>query len=234
MKRRFFACHIAAALLILSWVIPGGQTLWHHIDRACYDLLSPLLTSDRPVRLFWAFWNSRVADWLHDVVIALFFARYIISGPKRRRFAEMVTAVAIGIASITVVNHADFLRFDKESPAKLFDLPHLAKETPGLSFNEISSSSFPSDHAVTGILFAAVIAILMGRRAGAIAALYAIAFFALPRLTIGGHWLSDIVVGSGSIALIIIGWCYGTPFATRIADGIEWLIARTYEPTQSQ
>lgn len=58
-----------------------------------------------------------------------------------------------------------------------------------------SSSSFPSDHAV---LFAAITTgiFMVSRKLGVFSALYCLAFIAFPRVYLGLHYASDILVGA--------------------------------------
>lgn len=75
-----------------------------------------------------------------------------------------------------------------------FQLPYGILETAE-SNNGILLSSMPSDHAVlyfalsTGILF-------MFKRVGVLALLYTIFFIAIPRIYLGLHYPSDILVGA--------------------------------------
>ncbi len=64
-----------------------------------------------------------------------------------------------------------------------------------LSSDMMSSSSFPSDHAI--LFFAIVGAIFMvSRRLGTFAFVYCSIFIALPRIYLGLHYASDILVGA--------------------------------------
>ena len=58
-----------------------------------------------------------------------------------------------------------------------------------------SSSSFPSDHAV---LFSAITTgiFLVSRRLGIFATIYCLIFIAFPRLYLGLHYATDIIVGA--------------------------------------
>lgn len=64
-------------------------------------------------------------------------------------------------------------------------------------------SSFPSDHAVLFFALAAGF-FFISRRAGWAALLYVSVFIALPRLYLGIHYLSDILVGAAVGALISV------------------------------
>jgi membrane-associated phospholipid phosphatase len=89
------------------------------------------------------------------------------------------------------------------------------------SIKEISHTCFPGDHATTALTFALCYIHLAGWRLGKWALGYAI-LLTLPRLILGAHWLSDILVGSLSITLLCFAWAYATPLrsmATRAMLG---------------
>ena len=58
-----------------------------------------------------------------------------------------------------------------------------------------------------------------GTRAGVCAMLVLVPFM-LPRILVGAHWVSDIVVGGGVQALVLLIVGYATPLAALIA---QWL-----------
>jgi membrane-associated phospholipid phosphatase len=85
------------------------------------------------------------------------------------------------------------------------------------------SPASPGDHATTLLLFTVMYTFFAGRKLGTYAALYAI-FRILPRLIVGAHWFSDIVVGSGCLVLFFLSWALCTPFHTWIIDRIEKIL----------
>ncbi len=56
------------------------------------------------------------------------------------------------------------------------------------------------------LIFSAFMLRYFGKKAFAIA-LIIFVIFAFPRVMIGAHWLTDIVVGSLSVVLIGLPWC---------------------------
>ena len=54
-----------------------------------------------------------------------------------------------------------------------------------------------------------------GRKAFA-ASLLVVVVFSLPRIMSGAHWLTDVVVGAGSICSIVLGWMLLTPASDRV------------------
>lgn len=54
-----------------------------------------------------------------------------------------------------------------------------------------------------------------GKKAFA-ASLFVVIVFSMPRIMSGAHWLTDVVVGSGSICSIVLSWMLLTPASDRI------------------
>ena len=88
-----------------------------------------------------------------------------------------------------------------------------------------SRKSFPGDHATTAVLFTCFVYYLMGWRLGLLATLYAI-FFCLPRLIVGAHWLTDILLGSSLIAISVSSLIMGTPIGNGVFRFFEKVILK--------
>lgn len=59
----------------------------------------------------------------------------------------------------------------------------------------------------------------LGKRAFAIALLITV-IFSMPRLMIGAHWFTDIMVGSLSVVLVGASWLLMTPASDKV---VGWL-----------
>lgn len=112
--------------------------------------------------------------------------------------------VATALARILALSLPFRLRPVHEEDLK-FVIPH------GLDPTALDGwSSFPSDHAVlffglsTGILF-------ISRKIGVFALIYTALFISLPRIYVGVHYLTDIVVGAIiGITIVLLGNRYFT------------------------
>ncbi len=210
-------CHLLAALLIGSLLWPVTKVYWEYLDVFFFKLLNGSLR-DRPYwQIFWALANHRLADWVEDICIIGFFTAYIRRLPKPLRSTgvwQMLFSALCIAAIIYFVNRILFREHFvvyRESPTLVVDSSvHLSKELPWLKIKDDSSKSFPGDHGTTALLFASTFTYFAGWRLGFLACLYA-AFLCLPRLITGAHWLSDVLVGSGSIALLCLGWLLCSP-----------------------
>jgi membrane-associated phospholipid phosphatase len=218
---KIIACHLGAALLVLSLFCPLTAPLWKWVDTHFFTYINGSLEGRPSWQLFWACANHRLADWVEDVCILIFFALLVWKTPRGQRlyksaqmlfFVVYVAAIIYGINQLLFREHSFIHR---SSPSLVLDSAiRLSQEIPWMSIKDKSLSSFPGDHATTALLFACSFVYMAGwRKLSLLACLYS-AFLCMPRLIAGAHWLSDIVVGSGAIALIAMSWVLYTPLCT--------------------
>lgn len=223
-------CHLAIGILLGSFLWPPTRAIWEIFDTAVFKSLNHTLEGHPWVQVFWAFVNHKKADLVEDAIFLFFFILAIKAAPKEkriRRTAEFIFCIALAGSLIYYVNRT-FLRehtiIPRESPSLVVTpCVRLSEEVPWLTVKDETIASFPGDHATTLILFSVLYTFFAGRKLGAYACLYAV-FRALPRLIAGAHWFSDILVGSGCLALFFLGWALCTPFHTWIIDRIEKIL----------
>jgi membrane-associated phospholipid phosphatase len=226
-------CHVIGAILFVSLFWPFTQAYWESIDIAFFKLVNSTL-KDRPCwQLFWAFANHKLADWIEDLCVLCFFIAYVRQAHRNlrtRKVAELLFCVLYIGAIIYFINRMLFrenLHIPRLSPTLVLeDSVRLSEEIPWMSIKDDSSKSFPGDHGTTALLFAASFSYLAGWRLGLFASLYA-AFLCMPRLITGAHWLSDVIVGSGTITIIFLSWAFCTPlfakFTSRCVRFLVWV-----------
>lgn len=139
----------------------------------------------------WRFANNDLIKG--GVMVGLLWGVWSLDRPGRdtnsdiiRTFVGMIVAIFIGRALQVFLPHR---QRPLHEPALDFRLP---ENMPGNAMD--GWSSFPSDH---GVLYIAIAVALMFRFriVGAFALSWAIVVIFLPRLYLGLHYLSDIVVG---------------------------------------
>jgi membrane-associated phospholipid phosphatase len=102
---------------------------------------------------------------------------------------------------------------------------NLAAKANWLKVKFKSPKSFPGDHAVTALCLITGFSYLGRKRL--VVALTAVCygiFLCLPRMVAGAHWLSDVLIGSGSIVTIGFSLAFFSPFASFCISRIERLI----------
>lgn len=222
-------CHIVIALLISTFLWPVTRVFWDWLDTAFFTSINHSLSWGKYWQIFWAMANHKLADWLEDAVILTFFiihVRRAVKTLRPKRAAELIFCALYIAAIIYYVNRMLFrkcLQIPRASPTLVIDSSIcLSDLIPWLSIKDGSPKCFPGDHATTAILFAASYFYYSGWRTGIYAILYA-AFLCMPRLITGAHWLSDIIVGSGTITLFFLSWALCTPFHRWFVERIEKL-----------
>lgn len=156
------------------------------------------------------FLNGFAGNWLADHLAnfeennnllkgGLFFATYVYlwfrvgPGQEERRRAILASLTGTLLALIVCRTIADLSPF-RVRPMYDLNLPHRAYSSPTHP-NLVDWSSFPSDTAAYFFALAFGLVHLL-RRHSVLILLYTAGWICLPRLYLGEHYLSDIVVGA--------------------------------------
>lgn len=219
--------HIIAALLFASLFWPVTKVYWQVIDVGFFKMINSTLKGNPNWQLFWAMANHKLADWVEDLCVLLFFIAYVkqaTTSERLHRVSQLIFCVLYIGAIIYFVNQLFFrenFTIARLSPTLSVEgSVRLSQEIPWMKVKDVSSKSFPGDHGTTALLFAASFSYLAGWRLGILASLYA-AFLCMPRLITGAHWLSDVVVGSGTITLVFLSWAFCSPLFTKFTQSCE-------------
>jgi len=225
--KTLFICHLCIAFLLGTFLWPVTKVYWDLLDLFFFRLLNDPLENNKLLQYFWAFSNHKAADWIEDIVFFIFFYLYVSTPSEKnklRKVAELSFCVLLIAFIIFFINKTFFreqVRILRDSPTLLIDqCVRLSYEIPWLSIKDTSPKCFPADHATTALLFAFTYSFLMRHRLSILACLYSI-YLCLPRMATGAHWLSDVLVGSGTIALFFLSWAYCTPVHQNIVDYLE-------------
>lgn len=212
-KGLIIACFICC-LLIISWVIPLTRMFWDYLDAMTYLFLHTFFLKTDFSQKFWAVMNSRIADNISHAIYILILVRYVFSDDgqyiKKRGFQVLFVILAVILSVIIskgvqseLSNHFSIKR---DSPSLV--LGHnvrLSTVLPGLeNVKDASRRSFPGDHAMTLFLLCGFIFWLTKSISFRIVTVVVTLFFIMPRLISGGHWLTDLLMGSLPIAIFAL------------------------------
>jgi membrane-associated phospholipid phosphatase len=230
--------HIIVALLMGSLLWPLTRVYWEMLDIAFFKAINGSLSGHHNWQVFWAMANHKLADWVEDLCILGFWFVYIRSKQKSLRLrgvAELLFCILYVAAILFFINKMVFrehLQIPRNSPTLVVESSvRLSDEVTWMKVKDVSVSSFPGDHGTTALLFAATLSYFASWRMGLLASAYA-AFLCLPRLITGAHWLSDIIVGSGSIAILLLSWVFCTPLHKWIITALESLLQAFWSKTK--
>lgn len=224
--KKLFAVQLLLSLLLFSHAL----AVWDWADRHFFTWVNAPLANSHSLRLFFAYANQRLADWIMDLCILGFYSWAIWKagkGHRHRRAAELLFSILWTALTILLINRLfcrDLLSLRRASPCHVIESAVLLSDTiTAFPIKEFTMKSFPGDHATTAMLFAMSYAYFVRGKAALLALLFG-AFLCLPRLVVGAHWLSDIVVGSGSIALFSLSIAFFTPLSSSLIMRIEKML----------
>lgn len=212
----FIACPLIATILLLSWSWPVTREYWDALDAAAfYWLHGSIVDGSNGWRVFWAYANTRAVDAVSALIFAGIFFTWIWRGGWQsapERIAEGCFLFGVSVLVLHVSSNMIFT-FERLSPSLVLEpVFRLSEVVTSVKVKDVSGNSFPGDHGTAVSLFTVFIWVFSGWRRG-LAALALAIFAVLPRLMGGAHWITDLLVGSASIALVTTGLTFGTPFA---------------------
>lgn len=201
-------------ILILSWLLPATRLFWDYLDASTYLWMHHFFLQTDFAQKFWAVMNSRIVDNLSHALFILILVRYIFSNNAqfvRKRTGQVIfilTAVVLSVLISKWLQHelTNYMSIKRDSPSIVlgYDVA-LSQVLPGLeNVKDLSKRSFPGDHAMTLILLCGFIFCFIKKTGFRIVASIAALFFLMPRLISGGHWLTDLIMGSLPIAIFAL------------------------------
>ena len=216
-------CNLTAALLLASWFYdPVKIAFWDKLDNALFFALNGTLEEGYAWQWFWAVTNTRAFDVFAGLIILGIFATFIFKNDgqyaaRRTAIGFVMTFFVLLAAQISKT----FLDIDRTGPSLLHDnVIRLSNIITSFKFKDASPSSFPGDHALVVMMVSVFFLVHTGKRLGLL--MVALSLFLLtPRLVVGAHWLTDDIVGSGAVALIVSSWLMATPLQTSLINWLE-------------
>jgi len=103
----------------------------------------------------------------------------------------------------------------RASPTLFFNDALRVSNVLHISTKDASKDSFPGDHGMMLLIFCAFMWRYFGQKTFR-RALVIFVIFAIPRVMIGAHWMTDIVIGSLSSVLIGLPWVLLTPVSDKM------------------
>lgn len=211
--RWLLACLLIAALLLGSKFTPPFGALWARLDMAVFEATNASLLWGSAWQWLWAITNHLAFDAVGGGFFLIIFCWFIYRGRGEERCRRLAAGGFIFAWTVMVLDFSSDWVFDFRHPSPTLAVPdavRLSELVPHFKLKDSSGGSFPGDHGTALIMFAVMTGYFAGRRLGMLAAAGAL-LFALPRLMSGAHWLSDIAVGSVSVALVALSLALATP-----------------------
>lgn len=221
-KKSFLIWNLIAFFLLSSFFSPLTQPFWSTIDLYIFRLLNGSLKGSPNWQAFFALANHKSADWIEDIFILGFYSIAIYkTNPKKRKYRilQFIFCICLTALTITIINRIlfqDILNLKRNSPSRtLLDFLNISHCITWISFKVKTTRSFPADHATMALMIFVSYAYFVRGKLGVLAIFYGI-LLCLPRLFVGAHWVSDVIIGSGSIVIFSLTWTFSSPLCQKL------------------
>ncbi len=208
-------CNLAAVAILASWLWEPTRGVWDALDAGLFYALNGSLTMGPVWRAGWAVANWRPFDLVAGGMLLFFTIRWFREagrGELETRMAAfamfVVVVLATKISFQLILKALDYNRIS--ASGVLEGAIRLQNEIPWMHTKDYSGHSFPADHAFVLIAATVFFWVMQGKKTGLRYGLMFAPFY-IPRLVSGGHWLTDITIGSAIMALAALSWWFATP-----------------------
>lgn len=219
MKTRYpliILLNIAGIALFLSWYIPAGHGFWSSLDTGVFRFFNQKLVESPLFLWIVAITNNRAFDGCSLLAMGALMLHFWLKDTTegRRRIVAIGLVMLLTAVVLNQLGQA-LIPVKRASPTLMLDNIHRVSELLHIPTKDASRDSFPGDHGMMLLIFSAFMLRYFGKVAGIIGLIIAVVC-AFPRVMIGAHWLTDIVVGSMTVVLIGLPWWLMTPLSDRL------------------
>lgn len=220
MRTRFpliIALNVAGVALFMSWYLPVNHGIWSVVDTAIFRFFNQGLNAGNLVYAgFLAVINNRAFDGCALLAMGGLMLSFWRKEDQNGRRRIVIIGLVMLLTAIIINQLAQHLiPVTRSSPSLSVPGAHRVSEVISFKTKDGSRDSFPGDHGMMLLIFAAFMWRYFGLKAFSIA-LAIFAIFAFPRVMIGAHWFTDIAVGSLTSVLLGIPWILLTPLSDKI------------------
>jgi len=218
-------------ILFFSWYLPENHGFWFNIDKTVFYWFNERLTSNKVLLWGIAITNFRLFDGVSLLAMgALYLGFWRRETPqgRRRMFAIGITML---LSAVVLNQLGHLIPVSHPSPTRYFPNVNHVTALTGIPTKDASADSFPGDHGMMLMIFACFMLRYFTHRAFLIAVAIVLVF-ASPRIMIGAHWLTDVVVGSLSLILMGMSWWLMTPGSDYLVNALYRHLPGKYKPTK--
>jgi len=185
--------------------IEGEDSAWKQLDYAVFKILNGSMHNNKPLQTLWGLANHRACDLAAAIWMALIFGLFYLVNPRGERRSELLQfglyIVLITLIALTLSNSKVGLNFYRHSPTRTEGIMENAvrlseQDHIPWKVKDSSTGSMPGDHGVVLLIVGSALVYRLRSAPYQATALLGVVLFSLPRLAGGGHWASDILVGS--------------------------------------
>ncbi len=208
--------NVAGLALFFSWYIPVNHGFWFPLDSSLFHFFNQGLVKSDAFLWLVAITNNRAFDGFSLLAMGCLMLSFWLKEDDTGRRRILIIGLVMLLAAVIINQLAQHLMpVKRASPSLSFPNIYRVSELLHIPTKDASKDSFPGDHGMMLLIFSGFMLRYFGKKAFAIALLIVV-IFAFPRVMIGAHWLTDIVVGSLSAVLIGLPWVLMTPLSDRL------------------
>ncbi|MEQ9945462.1 phosphatase PAP2 family protein [Pectobacterium aroidearum] len=196
--------------LFLSWYLLENHGFWLTLDSHIFFYFNRLLVDSPAFLHLVAITNNRAFDGCALIAMGLLYLSFYLKATPVERRRLLIIGVVMLLTAVALNQAGHLLPVQHASPTLYFSGVNRVSDLTGIPTKDASSDSFPGDHGMMLMIFAAFMLRYFTRTAFAIG-LAIMVIFSLPRIMIGAHWFTDIAVGSLSVVLVGLSWWLLTP-----------------------
>ncbi|MCD1124582.1 phosphatase PAP2 family protein [Jinshanibacter sp. LJY008] len=196
--------------LFLSWFLPENHGFWFPIDSTIFHYFNQHLATSNSFLKLVAITNNRAFDTVSLLAMGGLFLYFFVKQDAAGKRWMIIMGIVMLLTAVLLNQSGRLLPVGRPSPTLTFTDINRVSELSGIPTKDASRDSFPGDHGLMLMIFAAFMLRYFTRKAFCIAVGYVI-IFSLPRIMVGAHWFTDIYVGALSMACVGLSWWLLTP-----------------------
>ncbi|WKA64201.1 phosphatase PAP2 family protein [Pectobacterium aroidearum] len=211
--------------LFLSWYLLENHGFWFTLDSHIFFYFNRLLVDSPTFLHLVAITNNRAFDGCALIAMGLLYLSFYLKATPAERRRLLIIGFVMLLTAVTLNQAGHLLPVQHASPTLYFNDINRVSDLTGIPTKDASSDSFPGDHGMMLMIFAAFMLRYFTRTAFAIG-LIIMVIFSLPRIMIGAHWFTDIAVGSLSVVLVGLSWWLLTPASDAAIAQLDRLLPK--------
>lgn len=220
---------ITGIMLLSSYFI--FPDVLYNIDTAVFFFFNRKLVQDSLLLQIVAYTNMRAFDVVAALFIGGMYYCYYRKMDNSAKWIMIGYGLSMLFLAVVIKQLGSLIPISHKSPTLYFENVNRITMLTDIPTKDSSNNSFPGDHGMVLMIFAAYMARYFGRRSFIIAFIIAVVF-TLPRIASGAHWFSDVYVGSLSIICIVLSWVLLTPVSEKISGFFQKFIPKKLFPTK--
>ncbi|RKS87002.1 lipid-A kinase [Orbus hercynius] len=228
--------NVFGIVLLFSQYYTYRQGFWFNIDSDVFHYFNQFLDGSHQGFLYLiAITNHRSFDIVSFLAMALLYFCYFHKQNNANKRRMIVIGLMMLIMAVCIKQWGRFIPIAHESPTLYFEqfepVNRISKLTH-FGTKDASGDSFPGDHGMMLMIFAAFMWRYFGLKAFIQSAIVVVIFSA-PRIIAGAHWFTDVYVGSLAITSIVLSWFLITPASDYLANVLLRFMPKRFFNTPS-